>query len=177
MELKLGGYFPKLVLSVPDWIHAAGVAEVCSVSTCISKGPEGWIDHWLHNEFGLFDSPETAAQVIPEGVTGVRMFAYRLLPTRYRRGATEGWPWPAVDPAPLDPSFQRLGFDAVSKSMEAGLSFECSPLSCCDLATEGAVNEHCLIESLEAAVVAARRFSLEEPDLGPYYVAEVLERT
>jgi hypothetical protein len=38
------------------------------------------------------------------------------------------------------------------------------------------VNEHCLMKTLEAAVAAARRFSLEEPEPGPYYVVEVLER-
>ncbi|MGH7299336.1 MAG: hypothetical protein ACREKQ_11160 [Candidatus Rokuibacteriota bacterium] len=176
MELKLAGYFPKLVVSVPDWLHAAGVADVCSVSSCISTGPAGWIDHWLHNDLGWFDTPELAAQVIPRGATGFRVFAYRVLGTRYRGGVAEGWEWPPVRPAPLDSSFHSAGFDAVSKSLADGLGFECSPLSCCDLAAGGQVNEHCLMNSFEVAVATAQRFSLEEPEPGPYYVVEVLER-
>jgi hypothetical protein len=127
VELKLAGYFPKLVASVPDWIHAAGVVDVCSVSTCISTGPAGWIDHWLHNGLGWFDTPESAAQVIPQGTTGVRLFAYRLLDTRYRGGLAEVWEWPPVRPAPLDSSFHRLGFDAVSKSLTEGWASSAHP--------------------------------------------------
>ena len=145
------------------------------MSNCISTGPDGWIEHWLHNGLGLFDSPELATQVIPAGATGLRMFAYRLLAVRYRRGVAESWDWPAMQPAPLAAAFQTMGFDAVSKSLQEGLGFECSPLSCCDLAVEGEVNEHCLMKSLEATVAMAQRLSLEGPEPGPYYVAEVLE--
>jgi hypothetical protein len=65
MELRLGGYFPKNVVAVPEWIGAAGVADACSVSTCVSPAPDGWVDRWLHNDLGLFDSPELALAVAP----------------------------------------------------------------------------------------------------------------
>lgn len=45
------------------------------MSTCISKGPDRWIDHWLHNAFGWFDTPALAVQVIPEGASEIRVFA------------------------------------------------------------------------------------------------------
>jgi len=146
------------------------------VSTCISTGPDDWIQHWLHNELGWFDSPEAAEAVIPSGTTGIRIFAYRLLDVRYRRGVAEAWEWPAVRPRELTSAFRTIGFDAVSKSLQDGLGFECSPLSCCDLARDADVNSHCLLNTLEAAVAKAQTFSLEEPEPGPYYVAEVLER-
>jgi len=60
----------------------------------------------------------------------------------------------------------------VSKSVSDG--FECSPLSCNLMALEVAVTRHCLVDDLEAARELARRFSVEEPEPGPYYVVEVL---
>jgi len=42
------------------------------------------------------------------------------------------------------------------------------------MALEVAVNRHCLVDSLEVAQELARRFSVEEPEPGPYYVVEVL---
>lgn len=40
-----------------------------------------------------------------------------------------------------------------------------------------AVNRHCLIDHLDAAIATATRFSVEEPEPGPYYVVEVLRCT
>ncbi len=50
MEPTLIGYFPKHIATCPGWLEAEGVKEVCSVSECVSPGPEGWIGHWVHNE-------------------------------------------------------------------------------------------------------------------------------
>jgi hypothetical protein len=178
MELAPGGYFPKRVVSTPpsSWVSAPGVLEVCSVSDCLSRGPDGWIDHWLHNEIGFYPSPGVALQVIPTGAEGFRLFSYRLLPARYRDGAEEPWTWPDWDIEPPGPGYHSRGFDPVSRSSDENLGFECSPLSCNDLAGEIGVNRYCLIDSLERAVAVARRFSVEQPEPGPYYVVEVLER-
>lgn len=63
MELRLAGYFPKHVVAVPEWLEAPGVADVCSVSCCVSQGPDDWVGRWLHNPLGLFDSLEVALEV------------------------------------------------------------------------------------------------------------------
>jgi hypothetical protein len=102
------------------------------------------------------------------------VFAYRLSTVRFVKGARESWPWPNVAPIPIPASFRSIGFDAVSKYMDSVLGFECSPLSCNALAPEWPVNRHCLLESLEVAVQAAERFSVDQPEPGMYYVAEVL---
>jgi hypothetical protein len=60
MEPTHIGYFPKHVLTRPDWLKAAGVLEVCSVSECVSPGPDDWISHWAHNDLWLYNDEATA---------------------------------------------------------------------------------------------------------------------
>jgi hypothetical protein len=36
------------------------------------------------------------------------------------------------------------------------------------------VNEFCLIDDMETALAAARRFGVEQPEPGPYVILEVL---
>src|SRR6266550_639424 len=52
--------------------------EICSVSDCIARSPEGWIDRWLHNEWGFFNTQVDAQLVPPSGSDGFAVFAYRL---------------------------------------------------------------------------------------------------
>ena len=174
----LGGYFPKLVQPRPEWIGQPRVTEVCSVSNCVSDGPEGWIDKWLHNWLGWFNTVADARSVVPpEESTRYRVFAYRLAPSFYRQGQPEPVIIPEdVKPEPLPRDFISLGFDVYSKSMDSILGPECSPLSCNSMASEFQVNDHCLLTTLEEAQNAAARFSVEQPEPGSYYVAEVLEQ-
>ena len=51
--------------------------------------------------------------------------------------------------------------------------FECSPLSCNGLAASLTANRYCLFDTLEAAMVAAERFSVGGAEPGSYYVVEV----
>jgi hypothetical protein len=105
-----------------------------------------------------------------------RLFAYRISLTRYRKGAPLDVPVPAdVHPVPFADTFSRLGYDAISKFMESVLGLECSPLSCNGMAADLPANEHCLFDTEEDAAAAAKRFSIEEPEPGDYYVVEVLE--
>ena len=48
------------------------------------------------------------------------------------------------------------------------------PVSCNAMAAEYPVNAHCLLDDPAIAVAAAERFSIEQPEPGTYYVAEVL---
>ena len=171
------GYIAKRVAQKPDWLRAPSVREICSASNCISLAPEGWVDRWLHNEFGWFNRLADALAVVPpDQVAAYRLFGYRIYPQMFRAGVRQELVVPAdVHPDPIPDTFECLGFDSVSKFMESILGFECSPLSCNSMATEMDTNEYCLFHTLEAAVDGATRFSIEQPEPGDYYVVEVLE--
>lgn len=171
------GYFPKRIVPRPDYIDAPRVREICSVSNCISTGPDDWLDSWLHNEFGWFNSVEDALRVVPsESLGQYRLFAYRVAPQFHRSRARLDISLPAdVRPEPISPDFVILGFDAVSRSIDYSDTVEHSPLSCNYLASELDVNEFCLFNCLDAAVVGADAFSVDQPEPGDYYVVQVLE--
>src|SRR5262245_50352750 len=123
------GYFPKRTMKRPDWLKAAGVEEVCSVSTCVSKGPDGWIDQWRHNEMWVYDTPELALSVVPDAARDeFDLYAYQMFSVQFAGGQQQPFEIPPLRIAPLPSSFECLGFDVVSRSY--GNSFECSPLSC-----------------------------------------------
>ena len=63
-------------------------------------------------------------------------------------------------------TFISIGSDAVRRM--SGARFECSPLSCNQMAPEYPVNEHCLIDDLDTAVAMARAFAVGKPEPGPY---------
>jgi hypothetical protein len=172
------GYFPKLVGALPDCITAPGVREICSASTCISVAPEGWAFRWRHNEFGWFNTIEDAWSVVPDGDRPrYRLFAYRIAPTLYRKGdPVELSIATGVKPTPISSNFTSLGYDAISKSMESVLGFECSPLSCNLMANEMPVNAYCLFRTEDEATAGAKRFSIDQPEPGDYYVVEILEQ-
>lgn len=173
-----GGFFPKRIEPTPEHMQASGVREICSVSQCISPGPEDWIEAWLHNDWGWFNRIEDARAVTPRGDESMyRLFAYRVHPTVFTRDGRVPLVVPSsVHPEAIDDGFRSLGFDSVSKSMESVLGLECSPLSCNGMAPEMSVNEFCLFRTLAEAVAGAERFAAEQPEPGSYYVVEVLAR-
>ena len=174
----VGGYFPKRITPKPETMAAPLVHEICSVSGCISAGPDDWVKIWLHNWWGWFNRVSHALKAVPPADTSkYRIFAYSLYPEFFRKGKSVSVRVPDdVKPEPLHDDFQSIGFDAASKSMETILGFECSPLSCNSMAVELDVNEFCLFPTLEDAIAGAKRFSEEEPEPGDYYVIEVLQR-
>ena len=94
------GFFPKLVEKRPEWLTCNDVAEVCSVSTCVSAGPPNWINHWRHNRAGFFDTVERALSVIEEGARPrYRVLAFREWPLRLRERRDRHGLGP--DPAPV----------------------------------------------------------------------------
>lgn len=174
-QLTLIGYFPKRRTPRPDWLAAPAVREICSVSGCMAEPPVGWIDHWAHNGLWVYDTPQLARSVVPaDQAEQFALFAYRLVPRVYRDGESVPFDVSGVRPAPLPAAFESLGFDAVSRSV--GTSFECSPLSCCNLAAELGANQWCLFDTLQGATAAAVAFSLKPPEPGPYVVIEVLRQ-
>lgn len=177
IELRLAGYFPKSVVPTPEWlawVERPDIVGVCSVSHCVSDPPDDWVDHWLHNWLGLFNEPEKGRRVLTPADPPMRMFAYRVSTVRFVNGCPEAWAWPDdAKPVTLPADYVSLGFDAVHKYMDGILGFECSPLSCNGLAKEWPVNRHCLLDDLETAIKAAEQFSIDQPEPGMYYVAEV----
>src|SRR4051812_38251061 len=116
----LAGYFPKQTTVPQGWstsIATSHVTEICSVSGCIACKPDGWIEHWLHNGWGFYNSRANAARVVPPGSAGFSIFAYRLFSPHFDLGDA------AIEPIP--PDFISLGFDVVSRSITP--FFECSP--------------------------------------------------
>ena len=141
----------------------------------MAEAPDGWIDRWAHNELWVYDTPQGALGVVAAGEAGeFDLFAYRLEPQLYRNGTPEPFEVPAINPAPVTAAFVPLGFDAVSRT--AGTSFECSPLSCCNMAAEFGANEWCLFETQDQATAAAVAWSVGGAEPGPYVVIEVLRQ-
>lgn len=172
------GYFVRQVEPKPEDMDAPGVREICSVSECISSGPENWISLWRHNGLGWFNLISDALRAVPPGhESDFRVFAYRIHPERFTAQGRVPFTVPEdVRPEPITGEFRRLGYDSASRSVEAGIGMECSPLSCNGMAREMRVNEFCLFPELSEAIAGAERFAAEQPEPGDYYVVEVLER-
>lgn len=181
-EPTLIGYFAKLTTKRPDWLKAPQVNEICSASTCISRADWDWINEWKHNEIWLYDSPELALGVVPAETLNVcDLYAYRLYPVRFIKGSRKPFIFPEVKPVALNGSFEQLGFDLFSRTFESVSEcapfFECSPLSCNNLAAEVPTNRYCLLDTAEEAFALAPRMETPGETLrgepGPYHVVEV----
>lgn len=156
----------------PDWLKAAAVDEVCSVSVCVSEDPDGWIDQWRHNEMGAYDTPELAWSVVPGPARSeFDLYAYWVFPLEFVEGQQCSFSLPPLHVRPLPASFERLGYDVVSRS--SGHYFECSPLSCNHMAEHVPTNRHCLVDDAETAFQLASEFEASGCEPGPYYVVEV----
>ena len=172
MSFLFAGYFPKKIAKRDDWLKAPHVNEIWSVSECISKGPTDWINKWLHNDLGLFDTVALAEAVIPpEERAETRVLAYRIWDRMFDAGQDVEAPLVVKDLPGPEGRFVPVGFDAVGRSHG---SFDCSPLSCNAGAVTFATNEACLFQTLEDALAGAREFSKGDWEPGPYWVVEVL---
>jgi hypothetical protein len=167
------GFFPKITETKPNWLKVDGVQEVCSVSLCISKAPEGWIQRWVHNELGFFPTEALAESVLEGMDEHFDLYAYRLYPLEFNQGEVIPFVVPGEEDQDLS-SFEFLGFDPVSRSSNSIL--ECSPLSCNHAASEFKVNRNCLIEGLEEVYRACVEISMGNYEPGPYYLFEVYRK-
>ena len=134
----LVGFFPKITEDKPDGFDVPEVAEICSVSECISKGPHDWVNKWRHNILGFYDSETLARSVIDTNADEFDLYAYKLYPFQFDNGTV----LPFKIPVCLEDKlvmYQFLGYDPVSKSTDF---FECSPLSCNYAAKKFSVNRH-----------------------------------
>lgn len=170
------GYMAKRVSKRPDWIKAARVTDVYSVSHCISEDFGDYINFWKHNGFWLFDSPEailTVAQENSIGLQGTSLFYYEVYDLEFDG---ENWrrfgPEPSIPTDVLVPPIKQLkGFDVVTFWCKT--SPECSPLSCNGLAEELSTNPHCLFASFEEAKINLDKGKFKNSEPGPYRIFSV----
>jgi hypothetical protein len=149
------------------------VDEICSVSNCISSGPADWIQKWLHNTLGFFDTEALAWQVVSDERAGFRMYAYEAFPIQFDEGRAMPWSVPVRVTLDLG-DYTFLGYDAVSRTGD--YNFDCSALSCNSAAVEFPVNECCLIDDVEEAYRACIAVSAGRYEPGPYHLLKVYRR-
>lgn len=171
MKSTLIGYFPKRTKSPPNWLIEPKIDQVCSVSECISMGPKDWISLWKHNTFFLFDTTEIAQSIIETNISEYDIYAYKQYPFIYENGKYIEHYIECKTVKPMESNFLLLGYDSVSRTY--GNAFAHSPLSCCNYAHKLPTNRFCLLNSLSSAKEAAKLFSIDNPEPGPYYVVEV----
>jgi hypothetical protein len=115
------GYMAKKVVPKPDWIKAATVADLCSVSHCISAAFCDYIQHWKHNGYWFFNSPQAiidVAKAASVDLSDHRIFYYEVYKQQFDE---EQHVWLPFEPDKAftttvqrpDPR-QLLGFDVVS---------------------------------------------------------------
>lgn len=174
--LILIGYFPKKVVSRPDWHKAAQVKAIRSVSYCISEGPQGWMEHWTHNEMYVYSSIKGAQTVVSANERhAFEIHAYRLFPLLWDDGVEGPLIIPQLKVEAIPENFRSAGFDVVEINQPLGIAgFGCSPLSCNSMAEEIHTNSDCLLDDLETAKRVAVEFSKGDVEPGPYCVVEVL---
>jgi hypothetical protein len=166
------GYMAKRVVCKLDWLKAAGVEDIYSVSGCISKDFADYIKFWKHNGYWFFDDPEVIEQMAREqsiDLAGTTMFYYEVYEQEFD-DEKELW-----CPYERDRSF-ITNIHLPEKKILAGfdvVSSDCSPLSCNSLASEIPTNSHCLLPDFETAkrLVETGRFKDSEP--GPYRIYAV----
>jgi hypothetical protein len=172
------GYMAKHIASRPKWLKAEHVADIYSVSNCVSKDFGDYINYWRHNGFWFFDSPEIIQAVAREHslvLTDTRLFYYEVYEQEFD-GDEKTWksfaPEASFTTQVVEPETKILeGFDVVT--FYTHTSAECSPLSCNSMASEIETNAHCLLSYFQQAkeMLEQGRFTNSEP--GPYRIFAV----
>lgn len=166
------GYMAKRVTGRPEWLHAERVADVYSVSGCVSPDFADYVTYWKHNGFWFFNSPEIIRQLAQEhalDLTGTRTFYYEVYELQFDTTNARWSSFTAEPSFPTDvvvPEIKTLeGYDVVTFSL--GTSAECSPLSCNSLAGEVETNTHCLLTSRAQAIELLERGAFKNTEPGP----------
>ncbi len=123
--------------------------------------------------------------MLEDGCSEFRLFGYRLLPIIFDESGNQrnvaidhlsDFNLSEVLVAPDLSGYVSLGYDVVGLPPSPYTGFGHSPLSCNGMAQQVSVNRFCLLEEIEDAFVAAKRFGVEQPEPGPYVIVEVLSR-
>lgn len=188
MDWVLVGYLAKRRATRMSWASlwpdhpesvfpcAPPVEEICSVSNCIARSTGRAENPADGNPLGLHTDAGMAWAAVPKDARAdYALYGYRLWPMQYAEGQEEEINlWWEPDLEALPKTFVRLGWDAVVGGNEN--SFGCSPMSCnagCDVVRCAEINRYCLVANAQAAKALAYRFSITQPEPGPYCVVEV----
>lgn len=174
------GFFPKRTARPDSWFAGTSIEEICSVSQCISPGPDddNWVDRWEHNlEWWLFDTEAAAWSIVGEDAASYDMYAYKVFPVVFDGAAVRPIAVEATAQGDLS-EFDFLGYDPVSRDMYTPHEFGHSPLSCNKGCEQFPVNRHCLLDDLEVAWQATCRIARDAKEKeswepGVYYLCEV----
>jgi hypothetical protein len=75
------GYMFKRVIRRPDWLKAANVDDIYSLSGCISENFTDYINYWKHNGYWMFNSPAVMQEIARQNdldLTGTTLFYYEV---------------------------------------------------------------------------------------------------
>jgi hypothetical protein len=168
----------KRVTARPAWLDAERVTDVYSVSGCVSKNFADYIGYWKHNGYWFLDSPQIILDMACDhavDLEGTALFFYEAHELEF---VGRERPWRPFEPETafatrVVPPGERVleGYDVVTFSI--GNSAECSPLSCCMLATEVETNEHCLLPAVDVAMRLLEEGKFVNTEPGPYRVFAV----
>ena len=90
------GYLAKRVAARPEWLAAARVSSIYSVSGCVSEDFAYHVPFWKHNGYWLFDSAAAIAAVARENdidLSGTVLFFYEVYDLQFDAGE-----WTHVEP-------------------------------------------------------------------------------
>jgi hypothetical protein len=176
VDMIPAGYMAKRVHRRPEWLKAPHIAEIYSVSGCISEAFADYVNYWQHNGFWFFDSPASIKNVAGENsiqLEGTSLFYYEVHEKEF-----DGARWQPYSPEPslptnvVSPPRKKLeGFDVVT--FYARNTAECSPLSCNSMAEEIHTNVHCRFESFGEAEKSLNSGAFKDAEPGPYRIFSV----
>jgi hypothetical protein len=179
-EPVLIGFLPKKT-SIPDsWFGETSVKEICSVSDCISSGPDNRINFWKHNmKWWLFDTEDLALEVTGNDHAAYDIYAYKLFPVIFNGSDVAPIAIEATATGDLS-EYDFLGYDPVSREQETS-EFGHSPLSCNKGLDKYQVNRFCLLDDLDAAwritgEIARDAKEKHSWEPGPYYLCGVYRK-
>ena len=168
----------KRVIKKPDWLKANSVVDIYSVSNCMSEDFADYTTHWKTNGYWFLDSPTIIEEIAQEhaiDISGTKLFYYEVYKLEYDENAKVWRPFQASFPSEREVKEPRAkfieGYDIVTFSH--GVSPECSPLSCNNLAAEIPTNKHCLLESLDEAKHFLESGSFVNSEPGPFRIFAV----
>ena len=172
------GFIAKNIHTSPDWLKADAVADIYSVSNCVSGAFCVYIPHGKHNGYWLFDSPDVIREIATaekSDTSDQKFFYYEVHEQQYDDEFKDWHPFgpaTALDTNVQVPAEKQLeGFDVVS--FYALSAAECSPLSCNHMAETIPVNKHCLLATFEEAKRLLESNAFKDCEPGPYRIFAV----
>ncbi len=179
MKPKLVGFFPKKN-DYNNPFQNDGIIEIGSVSDCIRKGLDDWINLWKHNEIGFYNSEAIIRDVTNLDFDKYTIFGYKLFLFCYEKGKVKTKSNTIALASNINiaedlSSYDLIGFDIANISPN-GLYFECSALSCNKGYKEYRVNKFCLLDDLNYALTAIKEISAGNYEPGEQYLLEVYKK-